>query len=107
MERFKRFLICPLLAVMVMLSGCLYDSEKLEAKNRADLEERKTIVTDHMENCLNEKYAEVLGKDVSDKLFKVYDLSKGQNQAWFNRGEYPAKATCRLDEYDGEFRVEI
>jgi hypothetical protein len=107
MERFKRFLICPLLAVMVMLSGCLYDSEKLAAKNRADLEERKAIVTDHMETCLNEKYAEVLGKDVSDKLFKVYDLSKGQNQAWFNRGEYPAKATCRLDEYDGEFRVEI
>ena len=107
MEGFKRFLVCPLLAVMVMLSGCLYDSGKLEAKNRAELEEKKTIVTDYMEKCLNEKYAGILGKDPSEILFEVYDLSKGQNQAWFNRGTYPAKAHCTLDEYSGEFSVEI
>ena len=107
MERFKRFLIFPLLAVMLMLSGCFYDPDKLEAKNRAELEERKKTVTDYMETCLNEKYADVLGEDPSKKLFDVYDLSKGQNQAWFNRGTYPAKAKCRLDEYEVEFSVEI
>ena len=107
MERFRRFLICPLLAVMVMLSGCLYDSEKLEAKNKAELEEKKAAVTDYMEKCLNEKYASALGKDPADKLFEVYDLSKGQNQAWFNEGTYPAKAVCTMDEYAVEFDVEI
>lgn len=107
MELIKRFLACPLMAVTFMLSGCLYDSEKLEAKNKADLEERKKTVTDYMETCLNEKYADVLGKDPSEKLFEVYDLSKGQNQAWFNEGTYPAKARCILDEYDEEFSVEI
>ena len=107
MDRFKRFMVCPLMAVTVVLSGCLYDSEKLEAQNRAELEERKAKVTDQMENCLNEKYAEVLGMDPSDDLFEVYDLSKGQNQAWFNRGTYPAKAECTLAGYSGEFRVEI
>ena len=107
MDRFKRFLICPLLAVMIMLSGCLYDSGALESKNQAELEEKKAIVTDYMEKCLNEKYAGVLGKDPTDDLFEVYDLSKGQNQAWFNRGTYPAKARCTLDEYSEEFSVEI
>ena len=107
MDRFKRFLICPLLAVIIMLSGCLYDSGALESKNQAELEEKKAIVTDYMKKCLNEKYAGVLGKDLTDDLFEVYDLSKGQNQAWFNRGTYPAKAKCRLDEYEVEFSVEI
>lgn len=107
MERFKKILICPLLAVMVLLSGCFYDSEKLAAKNKAELDEKKALVTGQMEKCLNDKYAEVLGKDPSDDLFDVYDLSKGGNQAWFNRGTYPAKAKCSLDEYSGEFSVEI
>ena len=107
MDRFKRFLVCPLLAVTVALSGCLYDSEKLAERNKAELEEKKARVTEQMEACLNEKYADVLGMDPSDDLFEVYDLSKGSNQAWFNRGTYPAKAECSLDEYSGEFRVEI
>ncbi len=33
MEGFKRFLVCPLLIVMVMLSGCLYDSGGNMAKS--------------------------------------------------------------------------
>ena len=107
MNRFKSILICPLLAVMVMLSGCLYDSEALASKNKEELEEKKARVTEQMETCLNEKYAGVLGRDPSEKLFEVYDLSKGQNQAWFSRGTYPAKAKCVLDEYAGEFSVEI
>lgn len=107
MERFKNILICPLLAVMVLLSGCFYDSEKLAAKNKAELDEKKALVTGQMEKCLNDKYADVLGNDPSDDLFDVYDLSKGGNQAWFNRGTYPAKAKCSLDEYSGEFSVEI
>ena len=107
MKRFMKTLICPMLAVMVLLSGCLYDSEKLAAKNKAELDEKKALVTDQMEKCLNDKYADVLGKDPSDDLFDVYDLNKGQNQAWFNRGTYPAKAKCSLDEYSGEFSVEI
>ena len=107
MERFRKILIYPLLAAMVLLSGCFYDSEKLAAKNKAELDEKKALVTDQMEKCLNEKYAGVLGTDPSDDLFDVYDLSKGQNQAWFNRGTYPAKAKCSLDEYSGEFSVEI
>ena len=107
MERFRKILIYPLLAAMVLLSGCFYDSEKLAAKNKAELDEKKALVTDQMEKGLNEKYAGVLGTDPSDDLFDVYDLSKGQNQAWFNRGTYPAKAKCSLDEYSGEFSVEI
>ena len=107
MERFRKILIYPLLAAMVLLSGCLYDSEKLAAKNKAELDEKKALVTDQMEKCLNEKYAGILGTDPSDDLFDVYDLNKGQNQAWFNRGRYPAKAKCSLDEYSGEFSVEI
>ena len=107
MERFRKILIYPLLAAMVLLSGCFYDSEKLAAKNKAELDEKKALVTDQMEKCLNEKYAGVLGTDPSDDMFDVYDLSKGQNQAWFNRGTYPAKAKCSLDEYSGEFSVEI
>ena len=103
----NRFLLCPALVLAVILSGCFYDSEKLEAKNNAELEKRKAVVTDYMETCLNEKYAEVLGKSSSDELFEVYDLSKGQNQAWFNRGTYPAKASCVLDGYDAEFDVEV
>ena len=98
MDRFKRFLVCPLLAVTVALSGCLYDSEKLAERNKAELEEKKAKVTEQMEACLNEKYADVLGMDPSDDLFEVYDLNKGSNQAWFNRGTYPAKAECSLDE---------
>ena len=107
MDILKRLFVCPLLAVAVMLSGCLYDSEKFAAKNREELEAKKATVTDHMEECLNEKYAEALGKDSSEKLFEVYDLSKGSNQAWFNRGTYPAKAKCSLDEYPDEFSAEI
>ena len=107
MERFRKILIYPLLAAMVLLSGCFYDSEKLAAKNKAELDEKKALVTDQMEKCLNEKYAGILGTDPSDDLFDVYDLNKGQNQAWFNRGTYPAKAKCSLDEYSGEFSVEI
>ena len=107
MERFRKILIYTLLAAMVLLSGCFYDSEKLAAKNKAELDEKKALVTDQMEKCLNEKYAGVLGTDPFDDLFDVYDLSKGQNQAWFNRGTYPAKAKCSLDEYSGEFSVEI
>ena len=107
MDRIKRFLLCPVLMIAVVLSGCFYDSKKLAAKNKAELEERKAVVTDYMENCLNEKYAEVLGKSSSEELFKVYDLSKGQNQAWFNRGTYPAKARCVLDGYEDEFDVEV
>ena len=107
MERFRKILIYPLLAAMVLLSGCFYDSEKLAAKNKAELDEKKALVTDQMEKCLNEKYAGILGTDPSDDLFDVYDLNKGQNQAWFNRGRYPAKAKCSLDEYSGEFSVEI
>ena len=61
-----------MLAVMVLLSGCLYDSEKLAAKNKAELDEKKALVTDQMEKCLNDKYADVLGKDPSDDLFDVY-----------------------------------
>ena len=98
MKRFMKTLICPMLAVMVLLSGCLYDSEKLAAKNKAELDEKKALVTDQMEKCLNDKYADVLGKDPSDDLFDVYDLNKGQNQAWFNRGTYPAKDKCSLDD---------
>ena len=107
MERLRRFLICPLLAVIVMASGCSDYSEALASKNKADLEEKKAIITDYMETCLNEKYADVLGKDPSEKLFEIYDLSKGGNQAWFNEGVYPAKARCLLDEYDGEFIIEL
>ena len=107
MNGFKKFLVCPMLAVMVTLSGCLYDPDALESKNQAELEEKKAVVTDYMVTCLNEKYAGVLDIDPSDDVFEVYDLSKGQNQAWFNRGTYPAKAECSLDEYSGEFSVEI
>lgn len=107
MERIKRILICPVLAVVVMLSGCAEYQQTLESKNKADLDAQKEQVTDYMETCLNEKYADVLGKDPSDKLFEVYDLSKGGNQAWFNEGVYPAKARCLLDEYDEEFTVEL
>ena len=107
MDRLRRFLVCPLLAITIVLSGCIFDSEKLAAQNKAELEEKKAFVTNQMEICLNEKYAEILGKDPSDDLFEVYDLDKGQNQAWFNRGTYPAKARCLLDEYAGEFSVEI
>ena len=107
MKKYMRFLVCPFLAVIVLLSGCSEYSESLASKNREELEEKKKIVTDYMETCLNEKYADVLGRDPSDKLFEVYDLSKGGNQAWFNEGEYPAKAICVLDEYAVEFDVEI
>ena len=107
MERIKRFLICPVLAVMVMLSGCASYQQILASENKADLDEKKAVITDYMENCLNEKYADVLGMDPSDELFEVYDLSKGGNQAWLNEGVYPAKARCLLDEYEGEFSVEV
>jgi hypothetical protein len=107
MDRLKRFLVCPLMAVAIVLSGCLFDHEKLAARNKEQLEARKKTVTDHMEECLNEKYAGALGKDSSEKLFEVYDLSKGTNQAWFNRGTYPAKAKCSLDDYSNEFSAEI
>ena len=103
MNRLKRFLFCPVLAAAVLLSGC----NGLAEKNKADLEEQKAVVTDYMETCLNEKYADVLGGSSSDELFEVYDLSKGGNQAWFNRGTYPAKARCVLDGYDVEFDVEV
>lgn len=106
MNRLKRFFVCPLLAVVFVLSGCLFDSSA-EERHQVELDEKKEIVTDYMETCLNEKYAEVLGMDPSDDLFEVYDLSKGTNQAWFNRGTYPAKARCLLDEYGEEFSVEI
>lgn len=106
-DRLKRFCVCPLLAIAVMLSGCLYDHEKLAAKNKAELDAKKAKVTEHLEECLSEKYAEVLGKNPSEKLFEVYNLSKGQNQAWFNRGDYPAKAKCTLEEYSEEFDAEI
>ena len=105
MNRLRRFLLCPVLALAFVLSGCFYDSEKLEAKNKAELEERKAFVTEYMKTGLNKKYSDVLGKSSSDELFSVYDLSKGQNQAWFNRGTYPAKAGCILDGYAGEFDV--
>lgn len=107
MDRLVRFLICPLLAVMVLFSGCSFDREALESKHKAELDETKETITDYMKKCLNEKYADVLGMDPSDKLFEVYDLSKGTNQAWLNEGVYPAKARCLLDEYDGEFSVEV
>lgn len=107
MDRMKRFLLCPVLALTLVLSGCFYDPDKLAAKNEAELKERKAVVTDYMETCLNEKYADVLGESSSDELFEVYDLSKGQNQAWFNRGTYPAKARCVLDGYSGEFDAEV
>lgn len=107
MNRLRRFLLCPVLALAFVLSGCFYDSGKLEAKNKAELEERKAFVTEYMKTGLNKKYSDVLGKSSSDELFSVYDLSKGQNQAWFNRGTYPAKAGCILDGYAGEFDVEV
>ena len=107
MERIRIFLICPLLAVMIVLSGCSFGLDALASKNQAELDEKKEIITDYMETCLNEKYAGVLSRDPSDKLFEVYDLSKGSNQAWFNEGVYPAKARCLLDEYEGEFSVEV
>ena len=107
MERIRIFLICPLLAVMIVLSGCSFGLDALASKNQAELDEKKEIITDYMETCLNEKYAGVLSRDPSDKLFEVYDLSKGSNQAWFNEGVYPAKARCLLDEYDEEFTVEL
>lgn len=74
---------------------------------RLNLTRKKEIVTDYMETCLNEKYAEFFGMDPSVELFEVYDLSKGSNQAWFNRGTYPAKARCLLFGYNEEFSVEI
>ena len=107
MDRLKRFLVCPLMAVAIVLSGCLYDSEKLAAKNEADLDAKKAKVTEHLEECLSEKYAGVLGKDSSERLFEVYNLSKGSHQAWFNKGYYPAKAKCTLEEYSEEFDAEI
>ncbi|WP_034450981.1 hypothetical protein [Butyrivibrio sp. AE2032] len=107
MEIAKRSMLCPVLILAVMLSGCFYDPDKLEAKNKAELEEKKAVVTEYMETCLNDKYADVLGGSSSDELFEVYDLSKGQNQAWFNRGTYPAKARCVLDGYDVEFDTEV
>ena len=81
MERIKRLLICPVLAVVVALSGCASYQQALASENKADLDEKKAVITDYMETCLNEKYADVLGMDPSDKLFEVYDLSKGGNQA--------------------------
>ena len=54
MERIKRILICPVLAVMVMLSGCAEYQQTLESKNKADLDAQKEQVTDYMETCLNE-----------------------------------------------------
>lgn len=106
MNRLKRLFVCPLLAVVFVLSGCLFDLGA-EERHQAELDEKKEIVTDYMETCLNEKYAEFFGMDPSDELFEVYDLSKGGNQAWFNEGVYPAKARCLLDEYDEEFTVEL
>ena len=107
MKRINRFLICPVLALAVTLTGCAEYSEKLAAQNAAELEEKKAVVTDYMTECLNEKYADALGYDSSDDLFEVYDLSKGGNQAWFNKGTYPAKARCTVDGYTDEFDADV
>ena len=107
MKRINRFLICPVLALAVTLTGCAEYSEKLAAQNAAEFEEKKAIVTDYMTECLNEKYADALGYDSSDDLFEVYDLSKGGNQAWFNKGMYPAKARCTVDGYTDEFDADV
>lgn len=41
MKRINRFLICPVLALAVTLTGCAEYSEKLAAQNAAELEEKK------------------------------------------------------------------
>ena len=102
----KKSIACIVPVLMIALTACHYDPAALEQKNNEEKEAKKEYIMEQMEECLNEKYADVAAKmrdedsDEAGELFDVYDLSKGSNKAWFQYGYYPATAISYLDEDD-------
>ena len=104
-EMKKKVCIYILLTVIFGLTACMYDSGKLEEKNRREHEETCERVMSEMEIRLSEKYSDILGTNPDNVVFDVYDISKGGHKAWFQSGFYPAKAVNK--DNDEEFTVQI
>ena len=96
----KKLLSCSLLIFTIMLSGCscIMSTEELEAEQQA----RK----DHIMDVMKERLAEKYGEEYQKSDFEVFDLSKGGNQAWFNYGFYPAKASYKGEEFDVRLKTD-
>ena len=101
----KKYLISVMLVIVFVLNSCSYNSEALEEKNRQERDEKREHIMEQMELRLKSKYA--MGS-MDRQPFDVYDLSKGQNKAWFQYGIYPAKAVSyMLEDESEEFEVQI
>jgi hypothetical protein len=101
----KKYLIFFILIISFAFISCSYDSAALEEKNRQERDEKREHIMEQMELRLKSKYA--MGS-FDEQPFDVYDLSKGQNKAWFQYGLYPAKAVSyMLEEESEEFQVQI
>jgi len=101
----KNISACVALISVLLLSSCSFDLQKLNEDNQNSLREKKEAVMEEMEAQLSEKYSDILGNDPDEIVFDVYDLTKGENQAWFNDGVYPATAVYEAN--DEEFTVQI